>query len=78
MNPILQNLSAAVAIVAVPVAPIVSYFAKKTIDNAAAIQAHLAADTVAFQAIKDNFTDLKNGQKNQTEKLDRLVEKLID
>lgn len=57
--------------------PIAGYLAKKTIDSAAALKAHIAADAVAFEAIRDSFTDLKNGQQNQTEKLDRLVEKLI-
>jgi len=59
--------------VALLLAPIAGWMGKKTVDNIAAIKAH---DT-RFDAIHESLVDLKNGQQNQTDKLDRLVEKLL-
>lgn len=53
------------------------WFATRVINTASSLKAHEAADTVQFHAIAETLRDLKNGQQNQTDKLDRLVEHFL-
>lgn len=39
--------------------------------------AHTAADAVMFDSIKNSLVDLKNEQRDQTAKLDRLIERFL-
>ncbi len=60
------------AVVAV-LAPSVGWVVSKTIDTSAKLDAHAASDAATFKAISEHLEDLKNGQQNQTDKLDQLV-----
>jgi len=39
--------------------------------------AHTAADAVSFKNIETTLLDLKNEQRDQTQKLDRLIERFL-
>lgn len=43
----------------------------------AALDLHAASDVLIFKNMDEKLGDLKNGQTNQTEKLDRLIERLL-
>lgn len=72
MDPSIANLVAPYALAIM--APLTGYLAKKVIDTDKSVAAHEAADQAMFLSISTTLTDLKNGQANQTDKLDRLVE----
>lgn len=54
----------------------VTFIVKKVVDTDRTLAAHIVEDRAVFKNIEGHFTDLKNGQQNQTDKLDRLIERL--
>ena len=56
---------------------VVVYLVRKVIDTDAKLSAHFAADLVTFEAIDENLKDLKGGQRDTNQKLDRLLEHLL-
>ncbi len=63
------------------VAPVVGWLISKVIDNdrriavqEAAMDAHEKSDTIRFTGIEDLMNDLKEGQRDQSQKMDRLIE----
>ncbi len=52
------------------------YIIKKVNDNDKQMAAHMASDLATFQALATSLNDLKVMQRDQTMKLDRLVENL--
>lgn len=54
------------------------YLIKKVNDTDKAFTAHVASDLVTFKAFSQNFDDLKASQRDQTQKLDRLIEGMLD
>jgi hypothetical protein len=57
--------------------PSTGYMIRQTITLASKLKSHEATDAVRFENIATGLTELKNGQQNQTDKLDRLIEKLL-
>ncbi len=72
MDPTLASLIAPYALAVV--APVTGYLTLKVLDTDKRVAAHEASDQAMFSSISTTLTDLKNGQTNQTDKLDRLVE----
>lgn len=62
------------ALVTVVVVPATGYLAKKVLDTDKRQEAHEAEDTVMFESIKVWQTDFKDEQRDQSNKLDRLIE----
>lgn len=50
------------------------YLIHKVLDTDRTLNAHIASDREQFKAIGDNFEDVKLEQRNQSGKLDRLLE----
>lgn len=56
------------------VVPCVGYLVVKVVDTDKRLTAHIAETLAVHTGINNALSDLKNGQTNQTEKLDRLIE----
>jgi len=69
-----------VTIAGTPIGYSVKKFNKLSSDVATlttAYTAHAAADAVVFKSVEQALADLKTGQRDQTEKLDRLIERFL-
>lgn len=55
-----------------------SYLIHKTIDLDKQMAAHVAADAQMFNHFEAGLKDLKEGQRDQTQKLDRLIENMLE
>ena len=76
------DLVVPVSSVAAVVVPTAGYLVKRVINaHISPVQAqldeHERIDSILFNGINEKLTDLKNEQRSQTEKLDRIVERML-
>jgi ketosteroid isomerase-like protein len=67
-----------VSLILSAIASTIGYLVLKVIATDRLLTAHIAADTEQFKAIERNFVDVKDAQRDQTTKLDRLLEHTRD
>jgi hypothetical protein len=70
-------ISVGVPILLGAVASSSTYLIHKVIEADATVQAHIAEDKAVFESISTNFIDIKTAQRDQTQKLDRLIEHML-
>lgn len=57
--------------------PSAGWLVSSTVSVKAKLKAHEATDAVRFENIQSTLEDLKTGQKDTGEKLDRLIERFL-
>ena len=67
----IEYVASAVLVIVVPAT---GWLVNKVIDTDKQMAAHAASDVAQFKAITDSIMDFKDEQRDQSQKLDRLIE----